>query len=92
MTEQTRKIESVDAEKVKEEMMKISKATGTCESFRTFNLGANGTAMVMCGLDKGHDDQQPEPEPINHQEFFRAVHQAVRVDKDGAMVLFQWPV
>lgn len=91
MTDQP-KVEAVDINKVREEFLAKSKETGTCTSFRTFSLGANGTVMVMCGLPVDHEkptgksDDDGNPEPV----LFK-FHQASRKEDDDALVVFQWP-
>lgn len=71
---------------VKDKFKEVSKKTNTCDAFKVFSLGANGTCYVGCGL------------PVEHWESTEEVgvtypqHQAVQTDDDGARVIFTWPV
>lgn len=80
-------VEWEEMRKVKEKFKQHAIKNGLCVAFKVFNLGANGTVYVGCGLPADHEsaiDGAPG-EPIKF-------HQAQQGEADGDLVIFRWPV
>lgn len=77
--------EVAEQQAVKERLLEQSKTTGTCKEWRVFKLGANGTAMVSCGLPPDHNDERKVED-----DLYCVSHVARQQFDDGSSVVFRW--
>lgn len=86
MTDQKELEEQLEA---KARFKELAQETGTCPAFRVFQLGANGTVYVGCGLPKDHEADTSGPEESSNAIPF---HQTQQGDHEGDLIVFRWPV
>lgn len=74
---------------VKSKFKEVSVKERTCQGFKVFSLGHNGTVYVGCGLPLHHEHEEAGEHDEN---VFIEHHYAAQTDPDGARVIFTWPL